>query len=61
MNPIWTHMITKAVKEAKRVCTSCGKASTYARKQAGQFYTCKHCGHRFKEKGKPVYGSATRK
>ena len=51
MNPIWTHMIDKAVKEVTKACNSCGKTATYARKQPGQFYTCKHCGHRFKEKG----------
>lgn len=45
-------MINNAVKEVTRVCTSCGKAATYARKQPGQFYKCQHCGHRFKEKGR---------
>ena len=61
MNLIWTLMIAKAVKEARRVCTGCQKPSTYVRKQAGQFYTCKHCGHRFKEKAKLVYHSSNRK
>ena len=51
MNPIWMQMIGKAVKEATRVCSACGKAGTYTRKKAGQFYKCKHCGHKFKEKG----------
>jgi hypothetical protein len=51
MNPIWTHMINKAVKEVTRVCSACGKAAAYPRKRAGQFHKCKHCGHRFKEKG----------
>jgi hypothetical protein len=51
MNPIWTHLINKAVKEVTRVCSACGKAAAYPRKRAGQFHKCKHCGHRFKEKG----------
>ena len=51
MNPIWTQMISKAVREATRVCSAYGKVGTYTRKKPGQFYKCKHCGHRFKEKG----------
>ena len=52
MNPIWTQMINKAVKGATRVCSACGKSAAYTRKKAGQFYKCKYCGHRFKEKGR---------
>jgi hypothetical protein len=50
MNPIWQHMIFKAVKEVMRVCTHCKRAAAYPQKKAGQFYKCKFCGHRFKEK-----------
>lgn len=50
MNPIWHQMIYKAVKDVMRVCTNCKKAAAYPQKKAGQFYKCKFCGHRFKEK-----------
>jgi hypothetical protein len=52
MNPIWTHLIYDATKRAMRVCTHCRKAADYALKRPGQFYKCKHCGHRFQEKKK---------
>ena len=52
MNPIWTHLVYDAARRAMRVCTHCKRAAEYALKRPGQFYKCKHCGHRFKEKGK---------
>ena len=52
MNPIWTQMIYKAVKEVMKVCTHCKKAGAYKQKPVGKFYKCQYCGHRFKEKGK---------
>ena len=52
MNPIWAQMIFKAVKDVTRVCTHCKKAGVYKKKKQGEFYKCKFCGHRFKEKGK---------
>ena len=51
MNPIWTQMIYNAVKYVMRVCPHCKKGATYTKKPAGKFNKCKHCGHRFKEKG----------
>ena len=51
MNPIWQQMIFKAVKDVTRVCTHCKKAAVYQKKKKDQFYKCKSCGHRFKEKG----------
>jgi hypothetical protein len=51
MNPIWTQIIVGAVKSVTKNCTHCKKTATYPAKPIGQFYTCKHCGHRFKEKG----------
>ena len=52
MNPIWTHFVYDAARRGMRVCTHCKRAAEYALKRPGQFYKCKHCGHRFKEKGK---------
>ena len=52
MNPIWQQMIYKAVKDVMKVCTHCKKAAAYRPKEKGQFYKCKFCGHKFKEKGK---------
>lgn len=52
MNPIWTQMINKSVIAAMKVCTNCKRADSYVPKRPGQFYKCKNCGHRFKEKGK---------
>jgi predicted RNA-binding Zn-ribbon protein involved in translation (DUF1610 family) len=51
MNPIWTQAIFSAVKEVMKLCPHCKKVSAYSQKRVGQFYTCHHCGHRFKEKG----------
>jgi DNA-directed RNA polymerase subunit M/transcription elongation factor TFIIS len=51
MNPIWQKVIYDAVKNAIRVCPHCKKSAAYALKPAGRFYKCKHCGHKFKEKG----------
>ena len=44
-------MIHKAVKDAYKTCSHCKKVTVYPQKQLGQFYKCKFCGHRFKEKG----------
>jgi len=51
VNPIWTKVIVDAVTNAMKKCPHCKKTAAYQRKQAGHFYTCKRCGHRFKEKG----------
>jgi DNA-directed RNA polymerase subunit RPC12/RpoP len=51
VNPIWTQMIYNAVKEAMKICTHCRKASVYQLKRPGQYYKCRYCGHKFKEKG----------
>lgn len=50
MNPNWLRVIHQTAKSVTRRCPHCGKPAAYAPKQAGQFYTCKHCHHRFKEK-----------
>jgi ribosomal protein L37AE/L43A len=52
VSPIWTKIIVDAVAKALKKCPHCKKKSAYPEKQAGQFYKCKHCGHRFKEKAK---------
>jgi len=53
MTPILTKAIVDGVARAMRKkCPHCKKSATYPRKRAGQFYQCKQCGHRFKEKGK---------
>lgn len=52
MNPIWAHIINDTIRDVMKVCPHCKKASTYQKKQAGQFYKCRFCGHKFKEKGK---------
>jgi transposase-like protein len=49
-NPIWTSVIASTIQKLSKKCTHCGKSATYPKKQAGQYYTCKHCGHRFREK-----------
>jgi uncharacterized paraquat-inducible protein A len=51
VNPIWTKVIVDAVTNAMKKCPHCKKTAAYPRKQEGHFYTCKRCGHRFKEKG----------
>ena len=51
MNPIWTKMIVDVVGNSMKKCPHCKKVAAYVRKRPGQFHTCKHCGHRFKEKG----------
>ena len=50
MNPIWTKVILDAVRYSMKRCPQCKKASAYPQKRVGQFYNCKDCGHRFKEK-----------
>jgi DNA-directed RNA polymerase subunit M/transcription elongation factor TFIIS len=51
VNPIWTKVIVDAVRNTMKKCPHCKKKAAYAQKQPGHFYTCKACGHRFKEKG----------
>ena len=51
MNPIMVKVIVDAVASAMKKCPHCKKRSAHPKKRAGQFYTCKRCGHRFKEKG----------
>ncbi len=51
MNPHWAATIYQTIKKATKKCTHCGKSAVYALKKPGQFYTCKKCGHRFKERG----------
>jgi len=48
-NPFWISSIAATIKKLSKVCTHCGRRATYPRKEPGQFYTCKYCGHRFKE------------
>ncbi|MBL8167879.1 MAG: hypothetical protein JNJ50_06985 [Acidobacteria bacterium] len=50
MNPHWINLIYQAVKKSVKRCPHCGKRGTYAKKRPGQFYICKHCRHRFKER-----------
>jgi predicted RNA-binding Zn-ribbon protein involved in translation (DUF1610 family) len=50
MNPHWTQIIFQTTKKAARECAHCGKSAVYPQKKKGQFYTCKKCGHRFKER-----------
>jgi DNA-directed RNA polymerase subunit RPC12/RpoP len=52
MNPHWIRIIHQTIKKAAKKCPHCGRTGTYAKKQAGRFYLCKYCGHRFKEKSK---------
>ena len=52
MNPLWTSIIYTTTKKAMKKCSHCGKVAAYPPKRPGQFYTCKKCGHKFKEKGK---------
>jgi DNA-directed RNA polymerase subunit M/transcription elongation factor TFIIS len=51
VNPIWAKVIVDAVRNTIKKCPHCKKKASYAKKQPGHFYTCKGCGHRFKEKG----------
>jgi len=51
VSPIWTKVIADAITKSAKKCPHCKKTASYSRKQPGQFYTCKRCGHRFKEKG----------
>jgi len=52
MNPQWTQIIHATVTRLSKKCPHCNRVAVYAQKRPGQFYTCKKCGHRFKEKGK---------
>jgi hypothetical protein len=51
MNPIFSKVIFDTVRKITRLCSHCHKTAAYKPKRYGQFYKCKHCGHRFKEKG----------
>lgn len=53
MNPIWISVVVETVQKMSKNCTHCGRRATYPQKKAGQYHTCKHCGHRFKEKESP--------
>ncbi|HYE74228.1 MAG TPA: hypothetical protein VEF04_12900 [Blastocatellia bacterium] len=55
-NPLWTSIISATAQKLSKTCPHCGKKATYPKKEMGQFYTCKHCHHRFKE-----HGSSTKK
>jgi hypothetical protein len=50
-NPLWVSIVAATAQQLTKKCPHCGKQGVYPAKQAGQFYTCKFCGHRFKEKG----------
>jgi hypothetical protein len=50
VTPIWTKLIVDAALKIRKTCTHCKRSATYQRKKPGQFYKCRHCGHRFKEK-----------
>lgn len=50
-NPLWVASIAATLKKLSKKCPHCGRRASYPRKEQGQFYTCKHCGHRFKEYG----------
>lgn len=52
MNPQWTQLIYRMMKESARKCPRCGKEAVYPPKRPGQYHLCKHCQHRFQEKGK---------
>jgi transposase-like protein len=52
MNPIWITSIIASFKRVKRKCPLCGRTDVYFQKKVGQFYACKHCGEKFKEKEK---------
>jgi len=51
VNPHWTQIIYRTIKQAMKKCPHCGRRAAYPQKRPGQFYTCKRCGHKFKEKG----------
>jgi ribosomal protein L37AE/L43A len=52
MNPMWTQVIHDTIERLTKKCPHCKRAATYPKKEVGRFYTCKHCKHRFREKGK---------
>ena len=56
MNPLWTQVVHDTIKRLSKKCPHCGKTATYLKKRTGQFYLCKSCGHKFKEKGKRLAG-----
>lgn len=54
MNPIWTQMIYKTVKDSMEVCTNCKRASAYSPKRPRQYCKCRFGGHRFQERRHPL-------
>ncbi|NOT63070.1 MAG: hypothetical protein HOP19_22915 [Acidobacteria bacterium] len=50
VNPIWVATINASLQKLTKTCPHCHRRGVYPKKSAGQFYTCKHCGHKFKEK-----------
>jgi hypothetical protein len=52
MNPIIAGSILGTLLAVTKKCPHCRRSGVYALKRPGQFYTCKHCGHRFQEKKK---------
>jgi transposase-like protein len=53
-NPIWVSIAAAAAQKLSKRCPHCDRAATYPKKQPGRYYTCKYCGHRFKERGEPA-------
>ena len=53
VNPLWIAMVSASMQKLTKICPHCRKRGVYPKKAAGQFYTCKHCHHRFKEKDSP--------
>jgi transposase-like protein len=50
-NPIWASVAAATAQKLSKRCPHCDRAALYPQKRPGQFYTCKQCGHRFKERG----------
>jgi transposase-like protein len=52
MNPILAGAVLGTLVAVTKKCPHCHRFGVYGLKQAGQFYTCKHCSRRFQEKKK---------
>jgi transposase-like protein len=52
MNPYNVAVAINTIKEAMKQCPHCGRSNVYEKKKPGQFYQCKNCLHRFKERGR---------
>jgi hypothetical protein len=50
-NPLWVSIVSATAHKLTKKCPHCSRQGVYPAKQAGQFYLCKFCGHKFKEKG----------